>query len=810
MPSEASSIHAGADVIKPFYQKKGFKYLWLFFTIILLFLSLLPIAVKHVILYVLDGQGFKTATLDDVDINLFSGEFGLTGFVASVDGQQRASIDAVYINLSMMSLLQKRIHIEQLNIDKVELDVAADADKQWQIAAYALPQNNEVDDAPMQTDVSAKPWGIAIDNMMVSSLTSNISSPKISTIVRLEKLNLSKLASWRPEQNTSLKLALFVDHAPVHINAQLRPFAETPSINLELDLESLPLSLAKHYAADAGVEALSGAISASLKLAATAGDVIALDSDVVVELSDLVLQQGPYKINNDNAKLVARVSYNTPVDESHGITANAKLDFQSFMLRDTQAKVKLAAFDQLAITGIEISEALHAEIEQAELMNVQLLSTPQAKMLSLKSVVLDALEFDGKDTIGINTLKVKGLDADIKLLANGELEVAHLLKTNHAADTSHDENKTKENTPTQTMRIKMQHVQIGEGSRIKFEDQTVSPVFSADVSPFSVDVRDIDNGAIEQGMKLVLDADINQYQKLSLKAELRPFAAKLNADANITLRALELPPLSPYIETNAGYYLRRGQLDTDVHLLVVDDQLNSKINSNIKKLIVEEGSATKAQSLSEQLSMPLDAALDLLRDGEDNIKLEVTIDGDINDPQLDASKVINRALANATKKAITSYLSYMLQPWGALLTVVEIAGKATATRFEALSYAPLNVELNAEQQQYLGKIAALLDERPKLSLNICGMVSEQDRAALLKQAQQAVAEAAQSTDKAEPAAEVAPIEIDNQQLLALAQQRGQHARAHLLDIGISAERVFSCQPDMNTVAEGAPSVELFL
>ncbi|MFT5118810.1 MAG: hypothetical protein ACI9NY_002352, partial [Kiritimatiellia bacterium] len=83
---------------------------------------------------------------------------------------------------------------------------------------------------------------------------------------------------------------------------------------------------------------------------------------------------------------------------------------------------------------------------------------------------------------------------------------------------------------------------------------------------------------------------------------------------------------------------------------VADGQLDTNNDILIDRLSLREAAVDKAKKFSHQMSMPLEQALDLLRDSDNRIMLTVPVDGAVNDPNVDVQQIINKALGSAMAK----------------------------------------------------------------------------------------------------------------------------------------------------------------
>jgi len=213
------------------------------------------------------------------------------------------------------------------------------------------------------------------------------------------------------------------------------------------------------------------------------------------------------------------------------------------------------------------------------------------------------------------------------------------------------------------------------------------------------------------------------------------------------------------------------------------------------------------ERLSQELTMPLDAALSLLRDKDDTIRLELPVSGDLDDPSVGVAGVVRKALGRGLRATAISYAKFALQPFGAVVAVVQLAGKATALRLDPVPFEPGSAVLGTRGADYATKVASLLDSRPALSLRVCGRAAAPDQTALQAEA----AQAAKPGEAARPPAEGAsPADLEAA-LPALAAARGEAFRDALVRAyGVAPERLVICLPETDPDPKGVPRVELFI
>ncbi|MDA0664758.1 MAG: hypothetical protein O3B08_18265 [Proteobacteria bacterium] len=191
------------------------------------------------------------------------------------------------------------------------------------------------------------------------------------------------------------------------------------------------------------------------------------------------------------------------------------------------------------------------------------------------------------------------------------------------------------------------------------------------------------------------------------------------------------------------------------------------------------------------------AALTLLRDSNDMIRLSVPVQGDITNPQFDFSNAVNQAIGGAIKSTMTTLLKVAFPIGGLILTVVDSAGN-TQLMIEPVPFAAGESALLPAAATHLDNVAKLLGERPQVRLTICAQVTEPDRAALLARMQEEAARKAAEKKAAPtaPAAAPAPVEqitVLESDLLALARQRNEAVKDDLIARHkIDESRLFLC------------------
>ncbi len=419
------------------------------------------------------------------------------------------------------------------------------------------------------------------------------------------------------------------------------------------------------------------------------------------------------------------------------------------------------------------------------LRNVDIISALHSEtFLKLNSIEINRIDLQYPSRVAVDEIVINDLNSTLFRDHEGNLLVKQRATTpteeKRDADTEHSTQPSQQ----APLAFSVGSLSIRGDSAVAFKDAAVSPEFNIKLQPFTLAIGRIDSAQPDADTAIALNATINESATLALNGNTSPLAATPRLTLNSLLTNLSLPALSPYTEANIGYQLRRGRLTAETELTIIGEQLQVSNKLSLAKLSIKESDHEKAQGLIDQLEMPLDSALDLLRDGDDNIVFDLPINGSLDDPQFKLSGIMKLAIGKGMKMAAMNYLTTALQPLGTILLAKDIVGFVAKPRFKALSFEAGKAEIDTTNRAYLEKIGSLLKKRPKLSITLCGVATGDDRTAL-----------AETADEIES------------RLHQLAQTRADNARAFLTrQVGINSEKLFECNPTINDEKNDTPAV----
>jgi uncharacterized protein involved in outer membrane biogenesis len=252
------------------------------------------------------------------------------------------------------------------------------------------------------------------------------------------------------------------------------------------------------------------------------------------------------------------------------------------------------------------------------------------------------------------------------------------------------------------------NVEIGgitlQGGTIKFTDRHIKPSYLANLTQIGGRVSSL-------SMKKDMAADVevrgkfNDYVPLEIAGKVNPWKEHFFVDLTASFRNFELSPLSPYSGKYVGYTIDKGQLSFDLKYLIVEKKLESQ-----NRILLDQFTFGDKVESPYATKLPVRLAVALLKDRKGQIKLDLPVSGNIDDPKFSIWKIIWQILGNLLAKAATS-------PF-ALLGALFGGG-------EELSYLEFDfgrANLTEPNLKKLDTIVKALDDRPALKIDVQGQV----------------------------------------------------------------------------------------
>jgi len=300
-------------------------------------------------------------------------------------------------------------------------------------------------------------------------------------------------------------------------------------------------------------------------------------------------------------------------------------------------------------------------------------------------------------------------------------------------------------------------------------------------------------------------AEINERTQLTLSG----WIARLTAPADLEIKAelanLQLTRYSPYALAFAGVQLDGGQLDAATEVKTARGNLQGEVRLEIDQLALQPLQEADAERAAGTIGVPWQTAVELLADSEGRIELTLPITGTIASTDIDLGPAVNKAIGGVLK---------MVFPPTLVASIVADLAKGGAPSLDAIEFAPGSARLTQTGRRYADDVAKLLEQKPRLSLKVCGRADAKDRKALEVKARLA-RRYTQDGQRSDATSRAAPMPFtlidapDEQALHELAVERQRVLTRYLIGrAGVDAERVSECRSTFDPADQGHPRAEV--
>ncbi len=355
-----------------------------------------------------------------------------------------------------------------------------------------------------------------------------------------------------------------------------------------------------------------------------------------------------------------------------------KLHISNFDLRDPIGDGELLVWENLSLDGIKgevspLSLQIKDIVLSEYLANIQI--TQEGKV-NLTSITATEAEVDVKET--------------------------------DSAPSSIEETIVVEETTTSDPQpnIKIDTLTL-QGGTVSFTDRQLSSIFSTTMYELGGRVTGLAS-AEEMQADVDLRGQLENHSPLTVSGKINPLSRDLFADLTLSFKDIDLTPMTPYSGTYLGYVIDKGKLHLDLNYHIEQQKIRAK-----NKVMIDQFTFGDTVESDKATSLPVAFAIALLKDGNDEIHLDIPVSGDLNDPDFSIGGVIFTVLKNLLVKAATSPFALL----GSMLGGDE--------DFTGISFANGITVIDAEQLTKLEGLAEMLAKRPALTLEISGFVDKE-------------------------------------------------------------------------------------
>jgi|GEM_PF-6371705 len=812
-----------------------------------LVLVLLPYGLQWGLTRWLVDRGAESAKVADVDFNPFTGRLVVEGLSAERPQVGQLTFERVEARIDWWPLWKRRIHLQSLSLENSSFDLIVADDGALTVGPLVFPPQAK------KAESTKESWAFGVEDIALKEIHVDYRGPFLERTLDVREFNTDALVSWRPETLSRFKLQVALGEGFIRLEGQGRPFSKDRPLQTEVKIDAFALDWLAPLLQRRGFEGMAATLGGDVRvrfgLQEGLGGGPHLEIDGELQLNGIRGRSEALYLRDGSLAWQGLLQWNgegrgdKPLValEGQAVAGEVDLEFSSAKLRWRQKELSVGGtlahsgdpgfpgmkmeveadaaglrIDDLEREG-RLLEAERIEIpvltmEGPDRISAEKLASTGLKLLersapakgaedssfifSLRKLTAKGPRLDDLNRLAVSEISLDGLQSLLVRRENGEMELNRWLgKEKTGGET---EGKEEQKGEKDKFLFSAARVEVGEKSRLVFEDRSVAPVFRHSFDPVSIKIDKLDGGRPQQQSPIVIQARQGKYSSLELSGNIRPFADEVGMSLAGTLKSLELPPFSPYSRKFIGYRLESGQLNADLDWHLEKGQLNVRSELLLAKLAVKPVSGEEeTDEMTRRLGMPLQSALSMLRDSDDNIELDLTVSGSPADPSFQVGEVVMTVLVKAIKKGVLSYYAPMglsmltgaAVPLGATFVAGKLFDLVTALRFEPLFFEPGEAKIEDDATDRLGKMAKLLKDRPGVRLVLCGKAAPPDF---------------QEKGREKPSLS----EEERARLLDLARKRSGAVKDYLIEQGIAADRLFICDPRIEQVKEARPRVEI--
>jgi len=492
------------------------------------------------------------------------------------------------------------------------------------------------------------------------------------------------------------------------------------------------------------------------------------------------------------------------------IWKTGSLTANGFVAQAPRQNNRLASLGSAKITGITARKDGEVKVGEVNLGDLRFLGVDKKDAVgSLDRLLLRQSAFSLKNGFAAASLSFDGFEAHLEKDKQGALNALTRLQSLQApekkaavaeppaAKAAPVEPGGKAGDKTKPLPLPIRLGQVALNGHIFYSDKSLPMDFATEAAIESLTIKDIDSAKPEQKSAVELVAQLAGRAPLSASGSIALFGAKPDIALDVHVKNYPLSHLSPYTAQAVGTALASGELKSDATVSLKDNYLKVENDLLLQKLETKTLSPELAAQLNNQLPLPLDAALALLRDSKGNISLSIPVEGDLSSLHVGFASIVITALGKAIIPAASAYLVYALGPYGALAYVgAKVGQKMMQVSLPSVEFAPGRAELTLVKDDYLERVGKILADRPAMDLQLTPKVvaSEFNPGAAGKNGQGEKAPAPLSPEL-------------TKKLEALGQKRAEALRQRLHDqFGVDTNRLMISETQI--VTDGKPEVLL--
>ncbi|MDD1133863.1 DUF748 domain-containing protein [Pseudomonas shahriarae] len=394
------------------------------------------------------------------------------------------------------------------------------------------------------------------------------------------------------------------------------------------------------------------------------------------------------------------------------VSAKLKVDTKDIDLRVAQSYI--SPFIRLELRSGMLGSNLDVNLKSTEPLALQITGRAQVDQLhtldTLKTrdflkwqrLVVEGLNYQHGNSLSIDKINLLQPYARFMINDDRTTNVDDLLIP-QPADSGAKSTAKSSASNEKPLGIRIGQIAINDGSA-NFADFSLTPNFATAIQQLNGQIGTIDSRQAKPA-SVDIKGKVDRYAPVTIKGSVNPFDPMAALDIATSFKRVELTTLTPYSGKFAGFRIRKGRLNLDLHYVITKGQLKAE-----NKVVVEQLQLGEKVDSADAVDLPIRLAIALLKDTDGKISIELPVTGDLNNPQFSVMPIIWQTLRNLVVRAATAPFKF-------------IGGLVTGGGSEDLgnvSFAAGSSALSKDAESALNSLAKALKERPALRLEIEG------------------------------------------------------------------------------------------
>ena len=452
-------------------------------------------------------------------------------------------------------------------------------------------------------------------------------------------------------------------------------------------------------------------------------------------------------------------------------------------------------------SSAEISYAKDIKADaKVSIKDISLNGKKTEKLIAFKSLDLEKISF-AKNDLAISGVSLNSPFIKAHLSKERKFNLSQIVKEdkNKAKTEAKPESKKATSKKDDELKFSVKNFSLKNGE-VDFSDASLFMPFATTISKLNGKLTDIDKKRPSSGE---FQGVVGKNGFAQITAKLFPFELKQNTDIKLDFKDIDLTDITPYSGQFVGYKIKKGKLNLNLNYSVVDSKLNGSNFINFDSLTLGEKVESK-----DAVNLPLSLAISILSDQNNQINIDLPVEGNLDDPDFKYGGVIWAAV----KKL---FADITLAPFRFLGNALGLGSKDLSS----IDFLAGSSELISSEAPKIADFIKLTGSKPKMKLSITPTYSKLDESfyknkKLDQKINQIIASSGKDyiavlnelvpnlKDRSEKALReeaLKGIEVDKAKLIELANERANAVKEALIKAGLEAGRI-----NMNDAASSEP------